>query len=181
MSQDRSQRPEAIEAIVLATTTSESSKAGKTRKVTFQIPADGPNPFEGMGGERIHLVVVRLNNDETPAKGLSSTKVIEHLTAGEHLEKGDVVVRHPGHERKGFLELKRSAQAVLRCKETRFWEFLDDYSGLGLAVVNEALAADAVRMICGVDSRSELNTRSEPGTAWDRLEAEYYAWIHGRH
>jgi hypothetical protein len=41
-----------------------------------------------------------------------------------------------------------------------FWQFLTDHAGL-LTVDSEEKAAQAVRDICGVDSRSKLDTNEE--------------------
>lgn len=164
MSETGAARPEAIEAIVLATTTSESKKSGKTRKVTFEIPSEGPNPFEGMGGERIHLVVVKLNNDETP---------IQEPAQAE---------RQKAHERKAFTDLRPTAQAALCCKEPQFWAFLEDENALPkhLRTIHDSDdAAEAVRFLLGVGSRSEFNTDTAAADRWRAFEARYWTWKHG--
>ena len=48
--------------------------------------------------------------------------------------------------------------AVRWCKETMFWEWLED--NFGNEIDSEDDAADAVKAICNIESRKELNTNA---------------------
>ena len=154
-------RPEAIEAIVLATSTNETKAKGRVRKVTFEISADGPNPFEGLGGERIHIVVVRLNNDET---------IIEQPK------------QLPAPDRQRWDGMPLSKQAAIRCGEPEFQKFLDRSicAVRGWSGPKDAEeAAHVVRHFCRIDSRSELNRNEQAAALWKRLENDFWAWSRG--
>jgi hypothetical protein len=53
-----------------------------------------------------------------------------------------------------------SRWVALRCKEPVFWDFLNSHVGPPI-IDREEKAAQAVRDICGVDSRSKLDTDPE--------------------
>jgi hypothetical protein len=80
-------------------------------------------------------------------------------------------------ERRRFVELSLAAQAALRCNEKAFWKFLTDE--MNYANIDDAeLAADAVRDICGVESRAAIRDGEPSGKRWDRLNADYVNWMH---
>jgi hypothetical protein len=72
---------------------------------------------------------------------------------------------------------KLSFQAVMRCKEPLFWRFLTTQTVQ--PVENETDAASVVRVLCGVESRSGLNTDPNAATLWRILSAEFLAWKRG--
>lgn len=71
--------------------------------------------------------------------------------------------------RRRYADLPLSQQAALRCADPRFQRFLrvDDADG----------AARAVRGVCRVASRRELDSVDAAGAAWRSLDAEYVAWL----
>lgn len=147
-------RPEAIEAIVLATSTNETKAKGRVRKVTFEIPADGPNPFEGLGGERIHIVVVRLNNDETPAQPVETDE--------------------EGRKRR-FHEMNPAAQIAMSCQSPSFREFLRSREGY---IHDDADTADAwVKGILRVRSKTDVTPGSQAFAKWHELRGNYEVWL----
>jgi hypothetical protein len=79
-------------------------------------------------------------------------------------------------ERRRFVELSLAAQAGLRCNEKAFWKFLHDE--MSYDIDSEAEAAEAVRDICGVESRAAIRDGEPSGKRWDRLNADYVNWMH---
>jgi len=79
-------------------------------------------------------------------------------------------------ERRRFVELSLAAQAGLRCNEKAFWKFLHDE--MSYDIDSEAEAAEAVRDICGVESRAAIRDGDPSGKRWDRLNADYVNWMH---
>jgi hypothetical protein len=147
-------RPEAIEAIVLATSTNETKAKGRVRKVTFEIPTEGPNPFEGLGGERIHIVVVRLNNDETPS---------------EELKKEPV-------EGRRFHQMPAASQIAMACQTGTFREYirLMHYANLE----DSAEACDRwIKRHLGIESKREVTAGSETFAEWTMLYGNYLTWL----
>jgi hypothetical protein len=72
---------------------------------------------------------------------------------------------------------KLSLQAVMRCKEPLFWRFLNTQTVQ--PVEDETDAAWVVRQLCGVESRSGLNTDSNAAALWRALDAKFQAWKRG--
>jgi hypothetical protein len=84
-------------------------------------------------------------------------------------------VDHKAKERDKWRELGPARQAGLRCKDPVFWAFLEAER---YDVSDEPQAADAVRDICGVASRSDLNavTQSAARLSWHDLDNRFQAW-----
>jgi hypothetical protein len=68
------------------------------------------------------------------------------------------------------------AQAGIRCADPRFWQFL--WEEQGLTVADKDDAADAVRDMCGIESRSELSTNHKARVLWHQLDEAYREWAH---
>lgn len=76
--------------------------------------------------------------------------------------------------RRKWGELSRAQQAGIACNEQGFRTFL---SSLGWKSADAEVAAQAVREMCAVRSRSELDTNSGSADAWDKLYSEYHTWL----
>jgi hypothetical protein len=76
--------------------------------------------------------------------------------------------------KKDWRDLAPSQQAGIRCDEPSFVAFLreqreDDW-------IETRDAAECVRLICGVQSRSELGTNQKARVIWKQLDDQYQAW-----
>ena len=83
--------------------------------------------------------------------------------------------------RRRFNTLPLSQQAAMRCNEPAFWRFLIEQHAApqeNVHIENAEEAAAAVRLICEVGSRSELNIMHPSGDRWMTLEADYELWMH---
>ncbi len=76
--------------------------------------------------------------------------------------------------KRDWRDLKPSQQAGIRCEEPVFKAFLDECHTL--AEWNGFTSAEAVRTICGVKSRSELNTNHIARVIWHQLDEQFQAW-----
>src|SRR4051794_3311196 len=74
-------------------------------------------------------------------------------------------------EKQKWDDVRLSMQAGKRCGEKAFQEFL------GVTRGSADLAAEEVRSICGVDSRSGLNDNPQAAEKWRDLERSYQAWL----
>lgn len=74
---------------------------------------------------------------------------------------------------------KSYAQRVaLLCKEPRFWRFLSDEHGSVVGPVkSEADAAEAMRIICGVKSRSEIVEGTGAAATAKLIVGDYDVWL----
>jgi hypothetical protein len=68
-----------------------------------------------------------------------------------------------------------SQQAGIRCGEMLFLKFLEEERMDDLR--EGGSVPDTVRMICGVQSRSELNTNQKARVVWHQLNDQYEAWM----
>lgn len=71
--------------------------------------------------------------------------------------------------------LKLSNRAAMLCNDEPFQKYIDDETAYdGLTVEN---CAAAIRMYCGIQSRSELDTDDRAAAAFRKLEADYDHWL----
>lgn len=149
---------------ILATTKSLRTTVDGTLVVSFEIaPQDAPAAFVAFGLTGTNVGIAPITDD---------------AARDATVRAASTVSEEPIKPTTAFTDLKRTAQAAIRCAEADFRGFL---AGKCHCVIpTSESAAEAVRVLCNVASRSEFNT--EPGAAgrWDALEAEYYAWQHGR-
>ncbi len=155
--------PRAIEAIVMSAVTSETKSSGMVRKVTLLLNNDDEaHPFAGLVGQRLHLVCVRVNDDETTE---SEAAPPGGPTASD--SRGSEPSAPPA-SKKSWADMLPAQQAAIRCAEPEFQRFMD--------AASEDEAAQLVRMVCAVQSRAELNTDPQARGRWHLLENDYWAW-----
>lgn len=106
-------------------------------------------------GARYQCVLVEVNDDETP-------------------------VDHKVMERDKWRALGAAKQAGIRCKDAVFRAFLNEHNHHNH---DEESAAEAVREICGVISRSELNKpgKNRERERWHVLDNQFQAWKVAEH
>jgi len=71
-------------------------------------------------------------------------------------------------------DLEPQQQAGIRCNEPTFIAFLQEQKFCDWHETNNA--ADCVRLICGVQSRSELSTNQKARMIWHGLDNQFEAW-----
>lgn len=100
-------------------------------------------------------------------------------TPGEEIPVGvarllpNPVIEHDMKPARRFGEMPRAQQAGIRCSEPAFWRFLADTTGEPICDADEA--ATAVREICKVRSRAELDGRASAD--WDDLSDQFSMWM----
>lgn len=80
----------------------------------------------------------------------------------------------PDKTKRDWRDLGPAQQAGIRCDEPTFAAFLkeqrqDDW-------IEAPNAAECVRLICGVSSRSELATNQKARVIWHQLDEQFAAW-----
>lgn len=149
------------------------------RTVTLQLDEDvgTSHPFKGVrGGEthgaRMQIVCVLIGDDEEPlAPPQVSTEVKAEAPAAKSKEEGE-------KERTPFRQMKRSAQAALKCQDPEFQAWLKSRVPGGDACI--ALAEDAegaadrrLKDELGIISKRELDIDATMGAAFDKLLASF--------
>lgn len=81
----------------------------------------------------------------------------------------------PSAGKKSWRDLPPSQQAAIRCNEPIFIAFLKEHHADVLMLADDN-AAQAVRDLCCVPSRSELNTNHQARILWTQLENQFQAW-----
>jgi hypothetical protein len=90
------------------------------------------------------------------------------------LNEGAAKVEKP---KRSWSELSRAEQAGLKCADTDFSGYL--WARTNQMDIPEWTAAEAVRKLCGVNSRAELDRNPNAGKAWDSLYSDYQFWKRG--
>jgi hypothetical protein len=72
-------------------------------------------------------------------------------------------------------ELLPQQQAGIRCHEILFAFFLEE-EFFKEWDKSKCVAAECIRLICGVGSRSELETNHKARVLWHQLDEKYQAW-----
>ena len=101
-------------------------------------------------GTRYQAVLVEVNDDEQP----------------KEQPKGKLDWR----------DVQPAAQAGIRCAEPRFRDYLAVEHGINTKTAQEA--AEAVRTLCGVNSRAMLGVNHKARTLWHQLDSGYREWAH---
>jgi hypothetical protein len=100
-------------------------------------------------GTRFQAALVEVNEDETPKE-----------------TKGKLDWR----------DVQPAAQAGIRCAEPRFRDYLAVEHGINTKTAQEA--AEAVRNLCGVNSRAQLGVNHKARALWHSIDSGYREWAH---
>jgi hypothetical protein len=149
--------PAAIEVIVMSAVTSETKTSGRVRKVTFLLENEGDHPFAGMVGERLHIVCVRVNDDET-LQTSGPVAAVEHGTT---------------KERRKFVDLAPATQITLQADSGAFRRFLREAKH----APHELSADDAIAFVKAICGRRDVQPGTEAGAKWVRLNQEFGLWM----
>lgn len=112
-------------------------------------------------GTRFMAALVEVGDDELPKE--KSAPVVEPEARQPTLK-----------ENKAWRDLPPSQQAAMRRNEPVFAAFLKEEQPTAWREFQDA--ADCVRSICCVTSRSDLNTNQGARVIWHQLDSQYQAW-----
>lgn len=161
--------PAALEVIVLSATTSETKASGKLRKVSFLLPNDeGEHPFSGMIGERLHIVCLKINDDETtvPVAQRIERPAPDREAAGS---------TPAGNAKRKWSDMPAASQIALACKNPLFREWLDRHAAEHIP--DEETAQTVVKDILGLDRKRDLLPGTEAFSEWTRMQGEFDVWL----
>jgi hypothetical protein len=79
-------------------------------------------------------------------------------------------------EKRSFRELPYSQQAALKCEDRAFRRFLEE-THRSVYGATDGNAAEIVRYICKVKSRSEFDADPEAAGRWEELRDRFDAWM----
>lgn len=95
---------------------------------------------------------------------------VEPISAGDIIPTTKQEIAASAKAARKFYEMPYSQQAALRCNDKQFQECFFAADAIG--------AADKVRFVCNVKSRSELDHPDCAGRVmWEKMEADYQAYL----
>lgn len=135
------------------------------------------------------VVAFLLHPNEVPNSlalaDLGSRYMLALVEIGDDEQPKAAPAKETAPKSKTWHELKASQQAGIRCNEPAFQKFLNEGVRIGgdakslprawsKPVSNVDEAAEAVRHLCAVNSRADLDKGA--GSRWSELEGQYYVW-----
>ena len=79
-------------------------------------------------------------------------------------------------QRTDWREVQPAAQAGIRCADEQFRKYLRSEHGESASNPDEA--AEAIRKMCNIVSRSELSTNHKARALWHSIDSSYREWAH---
>lgn len=139
------------------------------------IPQPGTERWVGIAlapkeRKNIKGPVTQLVESGQPPRGSCGPILDDHESAGSSPARA-------AKSHRPFASLKLSNQAGMRCEDGQFRDFISEMHGLTCMVGGNFTTHGAVRQLCGVSSRSELDTNNIAGAKWKKLEEDYQAYL----
>ena len=127
-------------------------------------------------GSRYIVALVQVGDDE---QAVQTKEVVPNPHSKPAIDARPLPAepdRHSaGAKRMDWRELQPAAQAALRCDQPAFQAFLREEHNYS-HVSDADSAANAVRHICVVKSRSEFSTDHRKRVLWKQLDDQFQAW-----
>ncbi len=130
-----------------------------------------------------HDSAVHMPNSEFDSPDRGQKEEITHeVTTAQSTEPTPHQEIHPSDgAKKTFGELPYPQQAGILCKDPRFVKFLEERYPTAMAafrpsITEKPLTAEALRWVCGVESRSELMPGTKPGWRFENIIHQFQAW-----
>lgn len=79
-------------------------------------------------------------------------------------------------QRTDWREVQPAAQAGIRCADESFRKYLRTEHGKNVTTPDEA--AEAIRAMCNIKSRSELSSNHKARALWHSIDSSYREWAH---
>ena len=164
-------------------------KGRKVAQLIFEVPLEAANSaLAALGGlpmpdGEMWAGIARLD-DKVASKAPKSLEeaTYEMLKVGPGpmlLTPYDGLISDPPNQfdkpHRHFDELPLPQQAGILAKEPSFWKFLVEQKRLP-PDTQEYRAADYIRNVCGVQSRSEIKPNTLPEKRWQMIRSAYEAW-----
>lgn len=139
---------------------------GESKWVAVALLESGKPASENEGGK---LARTQKPSDGTAAPAIPTGQEPSPTTAIT-AKAGTSEIPHK--DRRPFASLPLSHQAAIRTDDKDFQAFLETET----PIHDQESYADAVRAICGVESRADIRPGTPAATAWMALDARYQSW-----
>jgi hypothetical protein len=170
-------------------------KGRKVVQIVFEVPLEGEGlAYQVLGGmpdpsKSVWCGIARLKSGPTEEPATVATEKSSHVERGgpeshppaargdprEGIGDGVVTPEMSAiiHQSSRNPDKRLAKQAGMACADPLFRRFIN--GGLPNGCSQEE-AAEQVRLMCGVKSRSEIVWGTPAGDAWDKLWSRYLAW-----
>jgi hypothetical protein len=126
-------------------------------------------------GTRYAVVLVEIGDDETPVNRKEAMPNHPTKPAVDARPQPTQPQAGAKREKMDWRDMQPAAQAALRCDQPAFQAFLREEHGY-ISVTDTDSAANAVRHLCVVKSRSEFSTDHRKRVLWKQLDDQFSAW-----
>lgn len=152
-----------------------------TLRFTVQAADMDPRLVQAAMGQRFMAALVAIDDNEMPKEVMSNNpgtfsnvsepgRNMTQPPSDDQAEAPTVIVK----ERQPWRTLTPTVQCVLRCEQPAFQTFLREVKRERVESLQDA--AQVVRKLCGVNSRSALTTSKFAADKWAAIDDEYQAW-----
>lgn len=139
-------------------------KGRKVAQIWIEIPIEGGAEFIKAFGAPVPDKIVPV----------AMARLLPQSDLKEKLRES---IEHEKHKR-SWNEMSSAQQAGIACNEKSFWRFLSEqYTAPLESVENAEAAAVLIRFVCGVTSRSQIDSDRSSRLAWRDLYSNYRAWL----
>lgn len=141
--------------------------------IPLEVKKDGLQQRQN-GDWVLRLVIQAADMDARITTAAMGTRFVAAM-----VEVGDDELPKLAKPKANWQDVTPAAQAGIRCAEPMFRAFLNEVRQYATDDPEEA--ADAVRDICGVQSRTELSSNHKARVIWHQLDQQYQAWKAAEH
>jgi hypothetical protein len=150
----------------------QAATQAKENAVSFEVKKDGLQQRQS-GDWVLRLTVQAIDMHQRIVNASMGARFACVLV---EIDDDEMPVPHAAKERDKWVDLGPARQAGMRCKEPVFWAWLTEECAVDAH--DENAAAARVRELCGVSSRSDLNSplNTQARLKWHQLDYQFQAW-----
>jgi hypothetical protein len=151
------------------------SDLARANAISFEVKKDGLTQRQS-GDWQLRLTIAALDMDQRITSAAMGTRFACVLV---EVNDDETPRDHKSEDRDKWRALGATKQAGIRCKDPVFWAYLTEIQKYGISGVHsEHVAAEAVRYLCNVLTRSELDKPgfSDARLLWFDLDNKFQAW-----
>jgi hypothetical protein len=152
------------------------AEQARANAIPLEVKKDGLTQRQS-GDWVLRLVVQAADMDQSIITAAMGTRFQAVLV---EIDSDESPVRRDAKEKQAWRDMGATKQAALRCNDPVFWAFLNEnnFDGIKGHVTDATDAADAVRMLCNIETRSDLDKPGfvEQRRVWYHLDNSFQAW-----
>ena len=135
--------------------------------ITIEAPIEHHAEIARIAEHGTWVAVARLKEPKEVMPDTELKSTFETIPAQDDQER-------PARGKREWRDMPPSQQAAIRCGEPVFWAFLREKYTYKPASADDA--AEAVRDLCVVPSRKDLNSNHQARAIWFAVDSAFQAW-----